>query len=258
MTAGTVALGLVRRHWIEMRRYSFNTVASFASIYIIFLFIFLGANAFLSAGPGKGRTLSEVVVGYFVWVVGIAAFGDSAEDLSKEASEGTLEQVAMTPLGLTAVVLLRFATGIAFTLATLIALLLAMMATTGHWLHLDLVSLLPLMALAAMGVQGVGMMVAGCALVFKRVQSFQQIVQFAFIGLVAVPIERFPFMKLLPLAWSAHLIERVGIDAVPLWRLPLGDLAFLVAHSAAWLAAGTLAFRAMTRVARDRALLGHH
>ncbi len=57
-----------------------------------------------------------------------------------------------------------------------------MMATTGKWMNLDFVSLVPLLAITLLGAYGFGFALGGLALVFKRIQALFQIMQFVFIG----------------------------------------------------------------------------
>ena len=133
-----------------------------------------------------------------------------------------------------------------------------MMIVTGRWLHLDVVSLLPLILLTLAGVYGIGFAIGGLALVFKRIESFVQIFQFAIVGLIAAPVDRFPVLRYLPLAEGARLIRRVMTEGLSIFELPATDLFFLFANSTIYLGLGFLAFKLLENVARDRGLLGHY
>ncbi|MBI4728825.1 MAG: ABC transporter permease [Acidobacteria bacterium] len=249
---------MTKREAIELRRYAFDTVMQLVTIYVVFLLIFFGAKAFIGGAARTGGTLPGIVVGFMMWTLAISAYSDVSFTLVQEATAGTLEQIAMAPLGLPRVLVARFLAGLGFNLVIQLALLLLMMATTGQWLHLDLLSILPLMAVTVAGVFGIGLAVGGLALVFKRVQSVMQILQFAFVALVALPLDRFPFFKYLPLAWGNHLIGRVMIDGISIVRIPGPDLALLLAVSVAWAGLGLAFMSRLDRVARSRALLGHY
>lgn len=88
-----------------------------------------------------------------------------------ELLKGTLEQLAMSPLGFGRVLLSRLAAAFLFDLLVMLLFLLLMMASTGKWLHLDLLSLLPLLLLTMAGVLGIGFIMGGLALVFKQIQA---------------------------------------------------------------------------------------
>ena len=140
-----------------------------------------------------------------------------------------------------------------FSFVPIMLLLIAMMATTGRWLRVDLVSLIPLLLITLLGAYGVGFALGGLALVFKRIQALFQIMQFVFVGLLVIPT-RVPGVKYLPLALGNDLIYRTMVQGVRLWRLPIGDILTAVAVGAAYLAAGILVFSWCERVAKNRGL----
>jgi ABC-2 type transport system permease protein len=248
---------LTKRYAIELRRYAFNTLSGYVTIFFVFLLIFYGAKAFLEPSPGEEVKLSVVVVGYIVWMLAIFTFSDSSQSLMEEAQIGTLEQLAMSPFGLPRVMLMRFVAGIVFTIGQILLLLLVMMAATGRWLNVDLVSVVPLMLLTIAGVQGLGFVVGGLTIVYKRIQQAVSILQFVFVAMIAAPVDEVSAFKYLPLSWGYQLIRRVMIEGVSIFEVP-GDVAFLVIHSLVWLMVGLVIFRFFERKARREAKLAHY
>lgn len=242
---------------INLRRYVFETISGTLTLFLFFLAIFYGLRA-IAPGPTLAGTLEGLVVGYAMWSLAIFSFFSMSQDLVAEAQLGTLEQVAMSPLGLTTVLLGRAVSGLVWQLFTLTVLLTLIMAATGQWLHIDIISILPILIFTVAGVVGLGFAMGGLAVVFKKVQSALQITQMAFIACLALPISRFPFMKFAPLAWGNRMLTRVMVDKESLWSLPASDLAFLAAHSAAYLMVGIAIFRYFERIARTKGLLGHY
>lgn len=249
--------GLFRRAFIEFRRYTFNTLSGLVTIFFVFLLIFYGAK-WVGSGPDLGNTLSEIVVGFMMWILAIFALDTFAWEVSTEALTGTLEQMAMSPLGLTRVMVLQVLSRLSFQLMTLSVLLVAMMATSGRWLHIDVFSIVPLLILVVASVWGLGFVAAGLAIVFKRIQQALQILQFVLVALIAAPISSVPAFKFVPLAWGSHLVDRVMIQRSSILDLGAGELSLLVWTSAAWLAVGVVIFKVFERMARDRGLLGHY
>jgi len=187
------------RHWvvlkavfvktlIEMRRYIFNTISGLITMYIVFLLLFYGAKTVGGAAFQTGDSLEGLVVGYMVWMLALLAYGDLAWGISMEAEIGTLEQLYLSPAGFSWVNVSWLIARSVVNLVFLGLILLVMMLTTGQWLNLDLVSLVPLVLLTMLAPYGFGFMMAGLALVFKRIQSAFQILQFVFVAFVAVPI----------------------------------------------------------------------
>ncbi len=243
---------------IELRRYAFDTLSSVLSIYGFFVVIFLGAKLFGGDRPGFGHTLEGVVVSYALWAFTILSLGSLTFELTQEATEGTLEQLGMSPFGLVRVLVARVFSSLAVYFVVWSVLLVLMMATTGKWLNLDVVSVVPLLFVTLVGMIGIGFVLGGQAIVFKRIQNALQIYQIVIIALVVVPADDVVVMKYLPLAWGTHLLQRVLIDNVSIFELPAGDLVFLVVNSALYFFAGIGAFKLFERAARARGLLGHY
>lgn len=257
--AGVRAMhALLRMTMIEQRRYAFNAVVRLLTIYIFFLMLFVGARATMGARAGFGTTLSSMVVAMLVYTMAQRAYGDHSAKVHFEAMQGTLEQLAMSRAGLTQVLVYNLMVSTVVGLAFNGALLVLMMATTGKWLHLDLLTVVPLLLLTTLSVHGLGLAMGGLALLFKRVGITGVIFQYLFLMLVAVPVERMPAFKFLPLSSGVGLIRQAMVDGVSLLRLPAGDLLFLLANSGAYFAAGLLVFKLCERMARDRGMLGHY
>lgn len=256
---GLVAFGgQFRKQLIEFRRYVFETLSGILTLFGFFVMLFLGARAVGGRAPGFGETLEGIVVAFAVWTIAIFAYQSLVQGLVMEAQQGTLEQLAMSPVGLVRVLLGQVAAGLAFQLVMMSVLLVLMMGVTGKWLHIDVVSILPLLLVTLLGLVGLGFAMGGLAIVFKRVQGALQIVQVFVLALVAVPPESVPMMRYLPLAWGTSLLRRVMVDGTSLFSIPAGDLLFLVANSAVWFTAGVGVFKAFEGVARNRDLLGHY
>lgn len=249
---------MLKQEFILMRRYLFNFISGLIAIYIIFLLIFLGARALGGGAPGFGATLDAIVVGFLVWTFALFTYSDMAQGMVREAQEGTLEQLYMSPLGFTRVCLFRSVSSFSITLTFNVVILLLMMATTGRWLHLDVISLLPLILLTLAGVCGIGFIMAGLALVFKRLESFIGILQFAMVGLIVAPIDRFPILRYLPLAEGSRLIRGVMAEGLSIGTLPIGDLLFLAINTAFYFGGGLLVFNLLLKTAKNRGLLGHY
>ena len=257
-TVGIVTYAMLKRHVLEMREYAFNTVMSMLVSYMFFLMIFVGAWASLGQQDTFGQTLSHVVVGLMIWMMALQSFNEVASRISTEASQGTLEQLAMAPLGLRNVLICRALTMTVVHLAYVLVFLLLMMVTTQSWLHLNLLVLVPLLLLTVASVHGLGFAMGGVTLLFRRTSATFGLWQFIFIGLLAIPVEKSSLMLFVPLAWGAHLIRRIMIDGVSILEIPTTDLLLLALNSSVYFALGLLAFSLFERKARERGVLGHY
>lgn len=248
----------LRWRLIELRRYGFEMVSGIATIYGFFLVIFFGARIFGGDRPGFGETLEGVVVSYAVWALTVLALGALTFELTQEAQQGTLEQLGMSSFGLVQVLVARVLTSLLVYFAVWSVLLIAMMATSGRWLHLDVVTVVPLLAATLLGVVGLGFVLGGLAVVFKRVQNALQVWQVLVIGLVVVPPDEVAVVKFFPLSWGSHLLRDAMVRETSIFAMGAGDLGFLALNSAFYFFGGLAVFAAFERIARDRGLLGHY
>lgn len=254
----TLVAAVVQRDFLVLRRYLFNLVSGLVSLYILFLIVFFGAQRLGGTDVAYGNTLDGIVVGFVVWSFAITAFSELAWGITDEAKNGTLEQLFLSPLGYSWIGVgsmimsfLQFCVGHGL-------LLLLMMVTSGRWLSIDLVSVLPVLFLTVIGVYGIGFIMAGLALVFKRIESVFQLLQFVFIAFLTIPLDQFSWAGLLPLAYGNHLLFRIMVEEERIWQFAATDHLTLVVSGFGYLTLGILAFRCFEHLSRVRGTLGHY
>lgn len=251
-------LAIFTRFLIELKRYPFNTLSSIITLYLIFLLLFAGAKYAQGFGVNIfGEGLEALVVGYLVWTFALAAYSDLSWEIMREAQQGTLEQLYMCPFGFRFVSLSWVLSSFLMSFVFAGALLGLMMLTTGRILHLPLGTLLPLLFLTLAPIYGVGFLMAGLALVFKRIQAFFQILQFAFIPLLFLPGDAW-WAKVLPLSLGANLIRSVMVEGKTLLELPGLDLLVLLGTACFYFGLGLGIFKICENLAKDRGLLAHY
>jgi ABC-2 type transport system permease protein len=116
----------------------------------------------------------------------------------------------------------------------------------------------PLAALALAPAIGIGFVLGGLAIRFKRIENAFNLAQFVFIGLIAAPVDQYPLMKWLPLAQGSQLLQTAMGDGVALWNLPVGELGVLVVTAVGYLLVGYVVFHYCQRWARREGVMGHY
>ncbi len=246
------------RFLIEIKRYPFNTLSGLFTLYLIFLLLFAGARYAQGFGIQVfGEGLEALVVGFLVWTFALAAYSDLAWEIMREAQQGTLEQLYMCPFGFRFVSISWVLASFLVSLVYSGGLLLLMMVTTGKFLRLPLGTLIPLLFLTLAPVYGTGFLMAGLALVFKRIQAFFQILQFAFVPLLFLPGGTW-WSKALPLSLGSHLIREAMTEGKSLLAFPALDLLMLLATAAFYFGLGLLVFGFCEKIAKERGLLAHY
>lgn len=249
-------LATLRKKVILLVRYPVNTLSQLGTILIVFLVLFFGGRAVAPAALDD--TLSGIIVGYLLWTLSIVAYSGLAWNVTREAQWGTLEQLYMSPFGFGAVMLVQTVVNLLESLLWGTAVLLFMMGVTGRWLTVDVLTVVPLGLLAIGPVVGIGLVFAGLAIRFKRIENALQIVQFLFIGLIAAPVGQYPLLKWLPLAQGSQLLHLAMADGVPIWGFAAAELGVLVATCLVYLVAGYLVFDLCQRWARRAGVMGHY
>lgn len=247
-----------------VRRYTFNTISQLFSIYLLFLVVFFGARGISGAVGGSpaalGETLDAAVVGFFLWFLALAAHSDLAFSIMNEARFGTLEQLMMTPVGFRWVGLFQVITGtiVAFVMSGVI--LGAMVLTTGRTLHIDVVTVLPLLLLVAATAIGIGYALGGLALIYKRIDALFQMMQFFFILLIAAPaaVPSLPLLTLLPMSLTSRLLNEAMTEGLRLSQLGGGRIALAVFSTALYFIGGLAVFSRLERKARDSGSLAQY
>jgi len=249
---------IFKKKWINTKRYLFNTVSGIITVYFVFLVFFFGLK-FVAGGSAKfGSTTEGLIVGFFIWTYAISAYSTLSWSLMNEATTGTLEQLYMCPAGFGWVSLFLIISDFFLSLIFTVPVLFLMMLTTGKFLHLDILSLFPLIILTISAGYGIGFITGGLGLIYKKVQAFFQILQFVFIAFIAAPVDKAPILKILPFSLGTNLIAKNMINKIPIYKMPFYDMLLLVLNACVYLGIGFLFFKLCENIAKKRGLLGHY
>lgn len=241
---------------ILMKRYWFNTASQIATIYMIFAIVFFGGRAV--TGQALNDSLGGIIVGFFLFTLAIVSYSGLSWDLIREAQWGTLEQLFMSPLGFGRVIIAKTTINVLISFLWGSIILVLMVATTGKTVNVDLVTVVPVLVLTLASAVGVGFVLGGLALLYKRIEQAFQLVQFVFIGFIAAPVWDYPVLKALPLSQGSYLLQQAMQDGVRLWEFPLHELGILAATGVVYFGVGYFVFHLAQRRARRLGVLGHY
>ncbi|MDL4842987.1 ABC transporter permease [Aquibacillus rhizosphaerae] len=247
----------IRKNYIEMKRYLPNTIALLLTFYIIFLAMFAGIQ--IIGDPNtQDMNIQYVIVNYIFWYLAMIVVNDIGWQISNEASQGTFEQLSMSPMGVWRIMTARLIASTFVNILIIIGLLLLSMATTGQWLNLDVITLFPILILTLISMFGLGLIIAGLTVVFKQIQAFLQILQFILAALVFVPLSVAPFLAFFPIVKGVDLVRSVMIDEITLNQIGTGDFMILIVNAVVYFIVGLGFFNFCERVAMNKGLLAHY
>lgn len=239
-------------------RYLFNFFTSIITMSIVFLLIFHGVKAVGAGALDLGGTLEGLFTGYIIWMIVLTGYQDLAYNAANEAQTGTLEQLYLSPVGYKWLAFFSGSFNALMSLAMISVITAVMVLTTGQKLHLDIFSILPVFFGVYIQAYGLGFILGGLALIFKRIQSFFQVVTFGVIGLFMIPWSKYPWAKYLPFTMGQHLLQEIMMEGRKFTQAPKGDLAVFAVATIAYFLAGLGVFSMAETKAKAMGLLGQY
>jgi ABC-2 type transport system permease protein len=239
--------------WI---RYPLNAALGIFMGVFFFALMFYGGT--LVAGQAFSDSIEGLIVGYFLWTLSIGAYSGIMNDIQSEASWGTLERHFMTPFGFGPVVFAKSIAIVFRTFMTSTVVLIVMLLITGTTLNLNFVTVFPVATLTIASALGLGLVMGGLSVLYKRISNVANLLQFAFIGLISAPVFDIPWARFLPLAQGSAMLQRAMRDGVRIWEFELVTIVVLVGTSVGYLALGYAIFGLTTRRARRLGVLGDY
>ncbi|MDQ2051182.1 ABC transporter permease [Natronolimnohabitans sp. A-GB9] len=267
-SARTASVGLLlwtvlRMNFLLLARYKVNFAAQILGIYLFFAIIFFGGQAAVEnvggSGAGSlGSTLDAFIVGWFLWTMAQTAYFSLSREVTQESRWGTLEQLYMSPHGFGTIMISKVCVNIFLSLILGMLILALMMVSTGRYLAFDVISILPIALLTLMSIVGIGFIFAGLTLIYKKLDSVSQLMQFVIIGLIAAPSAGSNLLALLPLVQGSSMMQVAMRDGVRLWEFSLLEIGILCGTAIFYSVVGYMVFQFCARVARSRGLMGQY
>lgn len=268
MNLGTLFVAELKRELILLFRYPFELVSRLVWNLGFALMIYFGFGAIggaqASSLPGFQEGQMGRLLGLLITYIAINGLSNAVELLSAEVQTGTLEQAALSPPPLVVIVLMRDLASYVEMLARFSVVLLIASLVTGVRFTIDAPSLALLLTLMYLGTEGLGLLLGGAALLYKRVATLAQLSVMLVFGLAILPLESLPkwlsvFVDNFPFTKALVLIRAHAVHGEPLSRLAAdGSLWGLAVNTAVFLAVGVLGFAIAERTARDWGTLNQY
>ncbi|UPV74338.1 ABC transporter permease [Halorussus limi] len=251
-----LAQAVLYREYLIFVRYPANAIGGIVVSLFFFGLLFYGGK--MLAGRALTDSIEGIIVGYFLWTLSVGAYSAISNDIGSEVQWGTLERHVMTPFGFAPVAFLKGVAKLVRTFVTSTVILAAMLLVTGTTLALDVLTIVPVAVLSVASVLGLGFAAGGVTVLYKRIGSWLNLLQFGFVVLISAPAFGVGWTKFLPLALGSSMLQRAMVDGTRLWEFPLADLAVLSGTAVGYVALGYAVFEYATRRARRLGVLGDY
>lgn len=246
----------------ELKRYKFNTISNVLFFYVLFMGMFLGMQGFgASLGVSSADmadSLEGFIIGYFLWTIIIMSFADIAYNVIDDANKGVLEQLNMSNINLSQILVVRSMANLLVNLLISIGLLFIIMYTTNNWIELKIFSTIIPICIGIFSIFGIGLICGGLALIFKKIQTLLNLAQFFLIGLVTVFPENKFTSGLIPFNYVAGKIFFIVIGENSFVDLSVLDYGIMIGNSIFYFAIGLLVFNQCVKIAKKKGLLGQY
>lgn len=198
----------------DIKNYWFNYI--FGNINVLFLFMGL-FYAFPRENPTQ-ESILKLIIGMMIWYYGVHAIDLIAIIIEEEALEGTLEQIFMTRSSFVIVLMNRIIAQLIFdTIKGSIVFagcLVIFKIPMEFMININWIGVIVIFFITLIGLYGLGYMVAGVSLIYKRASSVAGACSnlLLFFTGITIEIERLPVFfrmisKCLPLHWGISVIE---------------------------------------------------
>lgn len=136
------------------------------------------------------------------------AYSNVAYGLMNDADRGTLEQLNMSGIRLSTIVTARSISTLIVNLITSIALLFIIILTTGYQFEIRILTVLLSIFIGIFSILGIGLIFGGLALIFKKVGSLLNIIQyFLIVFVIAIP-DNIIIYNLLPFRPAGSILKK--------------------------------------------------
>lgn len=260
-------MNLARLFWAELVRevillvrYPFELVSRLVWNLSFALLIYFGFNAIGGAGasslPGFQEGQMGRLLGLLITYIAINGLNNATELLSAEVQTGTLEQAALSPPPLWLIMLMRdLASYVEMLVRFALVLAIATLVTGVHF-HLDVAGFAILLTLMYLGMEGIGLLLGGAALLYKRIGTLAQFAVMLVFALAMLPLESLPgwaqtAARIFPFTHALGLLRELGVKGVPLGDLlASGAVTQLALAAVGFLGLGLVGFALAERQAR--------
>lgn len=249
-----LAINEFKLQYYEMRQYWVETVFGLLFLSGMFLSLFFGIKIFIPDAE-SAVSLDGLMVGYVIFIFCSGAFNAVPEMLGEYTQKGFLEQLYMTPYGFTRFLIAKVLATLLMTVLSTVILSYFAMAVTGNWIDLNFLILMPLLFLAVPSAIGIGLVIGGLTIVYKKIGIIASLAMIGIIALISVPALPLSLATLLPIAPGAHLIRLAMLDPEP---LPILYFLIVALNSAIYLALGTVIYKKLEATAKRRNLIGQY
>lgn len=250
---GVLLYGFAARTLIQLRRYPLNFFGALLTYLLVFALIFVGGRTI--APDGFESNVDAIIVGYFLLTTVLSTFFTLSGLINTEAKYGTLQQLYVSPFRFPTVMLAAVLGNLIVSIAMGVITLGFILVLTRESLTIDVLTVIPILALTILHAIGISFFLGGIALVYKRIRALFSTLQFGIISVISLALTDAFWPRLLPVGQGAAMLHEAMANGRSLLEFPPIDHAVMLSTSAVYVLIGYLAFHVTQHYARTKGLL---
>lgn len=251
-------IAVCRKEWIELRRYWFNTVVGLGMFLLMFMALFSGAKSIGQNNFSLMDSLEGFLIGYALWFLAMGAFADTAHSIIDESRKGTLEQLYMTDVPFTWLLISKNIISTIIYALIFALIIIVQMKFTGIQLNLDFISVFVTLFIGLFSLYGIGLILAGLGLIFKKIQNLLGVTQFILVGIMILSPTSIPMVRFLPFVESREMIIAIMRNGYTLFDFSILNWLFLLGNSFIYMLVGIYGYKLAEGQVLKRGMLGQY
>ncbi len=248
----------IKKEAILAKRYLANSIGGGITIFLVFLLIFYGYSGIVGFNLGSD-TKESLILSFTIWILALSIYQNITDSIEEETQIGTIEQLYLSRYSFLFVITVKSIAMLVIDFVQIIVLLLLMMIVTQTFLNFqNILSIIFVTFFVSLNYWGLGYALAGGVLLYKKMSTYLQIMQFVLLGLMFIPAESHTLFKLIPSVWGLKLLKDIMVSNTSIITFSMSDFIFLIVPSLFYLSVGILIFKKALAKAVEKAILGFH
>ncbi|MDQ0149196.1 ABC transporter permease [Eubacterium multiforme] len=249
----------VKKQWNIEKRYKLGVISDLIVYYALFMLLYLLIRSSIGSIPKSELNLkiSVQVVSYISWFFFSFTINFVFNNINKESSEGTIEQLAIGPNSLNKIFYLKLLVISLRNMILIIPLQLLLMISTGTKIIFSFYTIL-IFFIMIFGTVGLSLLLGGLQIYYKNIGQFPFIITILFLSSALFDMSKLPsvvqnILYFLPFAKGVDLIKQ---SVLPNINIPFMQLVFLLINSIVYLFIGIYIFNYFVNKSKNSGRLG--
>lgn len=249
----------VKKQWNIEKRYKLGVISDLIVYYALFMLLYLLIRSNVGSIPKSELNLkiSVQVVSYISWFFFSFTINFVFNNINKESSEGTIEQLAIGPNSLNKIFYIKLLVISLRNMILIIPLQLLLMISTGTKIIFSSYTIL-IFFIMIFGTVGLSLLLGGLQIYYKNIGQFPFIITILFLSSALFDMSKLPsvvqnILYFLPFAKGVDLIKQ---SVLPNINIPFMQLVFLLINSIVYLFIGIYIFNYFVNKSKNSGRLG--